>query len=256
VHRIPYSVDPADPRAPPQDVWDRLTPADRARVIASLPSEPARAAPPEGDPHLRAKTRARDALEEYFRRIRRKIYISAELPVYYPGEAMFAPDLIAVRDVEAHDRMSWVVSAEGRGLDLALEIHVAGSARKDFEENVDRFARLGIPEYFAFDPVRRRLSGWRLVGVGRYEPIVPQAGRWPSHVLELDLALEGDRLRFMHGSAPVLDASELIAQLSKMVDDSLRRAEEESRRAEEESRRAERLAERLRKLGLDPDEEP
>lgn len=30
---------PDDPRAPPQDVWDALTPAERARVIAALPAQ-------------------------------------------------------------------------------------------------------------------------------------------------------------------------------------------------------------------------
>ena len=84
------------------------------------------------------------------------MYLACELPVYYPGERMFAPDVIAVMDVEPHSRMRWVVSAEGKGLDFALEVHVAGERRKDLERNVERFARLGIREYFLFD--RGRLS--------------------------------------------------------------------------------------------------
>lgn len=158
---------------------------------------------------------------------------------------MIAPDLIAVREVEDHERRSWVVSHEGRGLDFVLEIHVSGSARKDF----------------VFDPLRRRLLGWSLSQDGAtYSPIVPQGGRWASQVLELDLTVEGDRLRFFRGSAPLLDASELIERLSHMVDDATQRAEQEARNAEEAarnaeelSRRAERLAARLRELGEDPD---
>jgi hypothetical protein len=161
---------------------------------------------------------------------------------------MLAPDLIAVLDVEPHERMSWVVSAEGRGVDLALEIRVGGSARKDFGSNVERFAGLGIPEYFAFDVGHQRLAGWRLPGpdARRYEPIVPQEGRWVSRVLELDLTIDHGRLRFFNGSACLLDGHELIDRLSRMVDDAVRRAEEEARRAE-------RLADRLRELGVDPD---
>jgi Uma2 family endonuclease len=263
MQRSSFVVDPADPRAPSQEEWERMSEEERRRVVASLPTDMPRAEPPEGDAHRVPKTRALESLAEYYRRIRRRIYLSAELPVYYPGEAMFAPDLIAVLDVEAHERPSWIVSHEGRGLDLALEIHVAGDARKDFEDNVVRYARLGIPEYFAFDAPKHRLVGWRLPepSARRYERIVPQAGRWPSGVLGLDLAVEEGRLRFFHGSAPLLDASELIERLSVMVDDAVQRAEAEAqraeaeaRRAEAEARRAERLAQKLKELGVDPDE--
>ncbi len=242
-------VDPDDPRAPPQDVWDRLTTEERRRLVAALPSDVPGTMVPEGDRHRIPKRAAIEALEEYYRRIRRPIYLSAELPVYYPGERMFAPDLIAVLDVEPHERASWIVSKEGRGLDLALEIHVAGSYEKDFVENVERFAALGVPEYFAFDASRGRLAGWKLPQArgGGYEPLMPQGGRWYSGVLDLDLAVEHGRLRFFHGSAPLLDAHELIEQLSTMVDEAIRRTQEESQRAE-------KFAARLRELGVDPDD--
>jgi hypothetical protein len=35
----PYRIDPNDPRAPPQEVWERLTPEERVRLVESLPSE-------------------------------------------------------------------------------------------------------------------------------------------------------------------------------------------------------------------------
>lgn len=244
-----YVVDPADPRAPPQAVWDGLTEHQRARVVASLPSEIARAVP-EGDEHRVPKERARQALDEHFRRIKKRVYVSAELPVYYPDEPMFAPDLIAVVDTSVEPRASWIVSKEQRGLDFVLEIHVAGEARKDFASNVERFARLGIPEHFAYDVRRRRLCGWRLplTAARKYETLLPQAGRWPSAVLGLDLAVDELGLRFFHGFAPILDARELIEKLSGMVDDAILRAEAEAQRAE-------RLAARLRALGVDPDAE-
>jgi len=263
-----YVFDDRDPRAPAQEVWDRLDASARARHVAALPSEIQRASPPEGDQHWNAKRHLREALDEYFRRISRRVYLSCELPVYYPDEPVFAPDLIAVCDAELHERMRWVVSDEQRGPDVALEIHVAGDANKDFALNVARYARLGIPEYFAYDLGKRRLAGWRLAERGAsYVPLVPQEGRWRSNVLDLDLTLDEAGIRFFHGSAPLPDARELISRLSSMVDDAVRRAEEESRRAEEESRRAEEesrraeeesrraeaLAARLRALGVDPD---
>jgi Uma2 family endonuclease len=273
-----YVVDPRDPRAPSREVWAELTESERRIVLDSLPSEIPRAEPPEGDPHRLGKSRALEALGEYYRTLRRRVYVSAELPVYYPDEPMFAPDLLAVVDVDVHERQSWVTEHEGKGLDFVLEINVSGNRKKDFEDNVLRYARLQIPEYFAFDVPHARLVGWRLASARArtYEPIVPQAGRWASQVLELDLSLEGGQLRFLHGNAPLLDARELIVRLSAMVDEALRRAEgdarraedearraedavrrakDEARRADDEARRAERLAARLRQLGIDPDDE-
>lgn len=241
-----YVVDPADPRAPAQEVWDRLSERERRQVVASLPSEVPRAGPPEGDPHRVPKKRAFEALDEYFRRGGRRVYLSSELPVYYPDEPMFAPDLIAVLDVEPHEREKLVVSDEGRGLDFVLEIHVAGDARKDFEINVERYARLGIPEYFVLSPLRQRLVGYALGSSSTYQPIVPQGGLWRSGVLGLEIAVEQGNLRFYADTAPLPDARELIDRLSSMVDGAVVRAEEEARRAE-------RLAQKLRELGVDPD---
>src|SRR5690606_20045992 len=202
-----YRVDPLDPRAPPQAVWEALSAEHRQRVLDALPSEIERAEPPEGDAHSRSKSRARDTLSEHFGRVGRRIYLASELPVYYPEERMFAPDLLAVLDVEPHERDHWTVSQEQRGLDFVLEIHVRGSATKDFEDNVVRYARLGIPEYFAYAPRLGRLAGWRLPNpqAQSYEPIIPQQGRWGSEVLGLDLALAEGRLRFYYGSAVLLD---------------------------------------------------
>ena len=256
-----YVVDVDDPRAPSEEEWSAMSESQRERVVAALPSEYPRATPPEGDFHFIPKARALDTLSEHYRRTRRRVYLSAELPIYYPAQPIFAPDLIAVRDVEPVERMRWVVTKEGKGIDFALEIHVAGSARKDFTDNVVRFASLGIPEYFALDVTQARLVGWRLPASGarKYEPILPQGGRWSSSVLELDLSLEDGNLRFLHGSAPLLDSRELIAQLSRMVDGAVRRAEEQTQRAEEQTQRAEeqtqraeRFADKLRALGVDP----
>ncbi len=219
---------------------------------------------------------ARFALEDYFRRIGRRVYLACELPVYYPGEPVFAPVVFAVRDVELHPRNGWVVSVEGKGLDLALEVIVSGKRRKDNVRNVELYARLGIAEYFIFDRARLRLSGYRLPqpGAKAYKPILAQGGLYTSAVLGLDLRLDETKLRFYHGMAPVPEARELISTLQSMVDGVERRAEAaelraqgaENRTQEAENRRQEvaralassleendRLRRRLRELGQ-PDE--
>lgn len=250
-----WTVDPDDPRAPPEEIWNAMSPAERQRVVDALPSEfpVSEAQPPEGDLHLEAKLGAREVLGGYFQRIGRRVYLACELPIYYPAERVFAPDLIAVLDVELKERACWSVSAEGKGIDLALEIVWGGSSRKDLEHNVTRYASLGIPEYFVFDRKRLRLRGFRLVaGSARYQAIVPQEGRLESAVLGLELGLEGERLRFFHGLAPLPETRELLARLGAMVGDLEARIEEAEQRLDEEKQRADeaerRLAEALAEL--------
>jgi Uma2 family endonuclease len=242
------AADPSDPRAPGQDEWDRMSSEERRAVIAALPSSvPLDLHPPEGDRHSKAKDGVVSALQEFFRRVGQKIYVSKELATYYPDEAMFCPDVLAVRDVEPHPREKWVVSAEGKGLELVLEVHVSGDRRKDFESNVKRYARLGIPEYFAFDRHRVRLSGWRLPDPAArvYVPIVPQAGRFSSEILQLDLALEQEKIRFYFGTAPLAEAEELVQRLERIVNDVTERAQQEADRADVATRRAEDLQRQL-----------
>lgn len=233
--RVPYVVDPEDPRAPPTEVWNQMTPEERMRVVEALPSDftldflP----PPEGDRHFNPKAAARDTLGRHFQRVNRRVYVSGELPIYYPGERVFAADLIAVLDVEVRERDRWVTELEGKGLDFALEIHVRGDRRKDMTTNRERYARLGIHEYFVFDRARGDLHGFRLPSAGArvYEKIPSRQGLLESAVLGMDLTLMGGRLRFLIGDATVPDADELLARLGAKLDDVLAGKDEAERRA-------------------------
>jgi Uma2 family endonuclease len=246
---VRYRVDPDDPRAPPQDVWDQLSPEEREQIVASLPSEfpVSEANPPEGDWHFNAKVRAKSTLGSFFAKVKRPVYLACELPVYYPDERMFSPDVIAVVDVETHERETWVVGTEGKGIDVAIEVHVKGDRRKDLERNVERYARLGITEYFIFDRGRLRLSGYRLPSPSAraYQPILPQGGMYACQVLGLDLCIKDDRLRFFAGTASLLDADELVVSMENMLDKLEERARAAEERAEEETQRRE-AAERMR----------
>jgi Uma2 family endonuclease len=236
------------PMAPSADEWEALSLAERAAVAAALPGEvtDAEMSPPEGERHFNAKIRALDALRSYFRRQRRRIYLAPEMPTYYPAEPRFAPDLIAVLEAEDFERDKWVVSAEGKGLDWVLEVHVGGDRKKDAEHNVARYARLGIPEYFLYDRARNRLAAYRLASPDArvYTAILPNHGLYESRVLGLDVQVDEDRLRFYAGTALLPESDELIARVQEMSDRAQRRAEEESRRAEEAIRRAEEEVQR------------
>jgi Uma2 family endonuclease len=236
------------PMAPSAGEWEALSPDERAAVVAGLPGEvtDAEMSPPEGDLHFRAKISALDALRGYFTRQRRRIYLAAELPIYYPAEPRFAPDLIAVLDSDDVPRSKWVISAEGKGLDWVLEVHVGGDRKKDAELNVAHYARLGIPEYFLYDRARNKLAAYRLPSADAkvYTPIVPNHGLYESRVLGLDVQVHKDRLRFYAGTALLLESDELIARSQEMADEAYRRAEEADQRREE----AERLREEETRL--------
>lgn len=236
------------PMAPSQEVWDALNAEQRAQVVAELPNEvtDAEMSLPEGDLHFEAKRRTLDALRRYYARQHRRVYLAAELPMYYPAEPRFASDLLAVLDVEDHPRDKWVVSAEGKGIDWVMEVHVGGDRKKDAERNVARYARLGIPEYFLYDRARNQLFAYRLPAPNAtaYSAIVPQRGRYESRVLGLEVEVAEDRLRFFAGTAMLLESDELIVRLEQMLDQVQQRADEEARSREEESRLREEEARR------------
>ena len=153
-----------------------------------------------------------------------------------------------------------MVSAEGKGLDWVLEVHVGGDRKKDGALNVMRYGRLGIPEYFLYDRARNQLMAYRLASPDErvYTPIVPNHGVYESRVLGLDIRVHKDRLRFYEGTTLLLESDELVARLQAEADEARRRAEqaeqrreaerrlreEESRLREEESRRAEEAEQR------------
>jgi Uma2 family endonuclease len=226
--------------APSVEEWEALSPAERAEVVAALPGEvtDAEIAMSEGERHFQAKVRALDALRGYFRRQRRRVYLAAEMPTYYPAEPRFAPDLFAVLEADDTVRDKWVVSAEGRGLDWVLEVHVGGDRKKDAELNVTRYARLGIPEYFVYDRARNRLAAYRLATPDAriYTAVLPNHGLYESRVLGLDVQVEDDRLRFYSGMAPLPESEDLIARLQAMYDSAQQRADKEEQLREEEAR--------------------
>lgn len=242
-----YRVDLQDPRAPSHELWRELSEDERAHVVASLPSE-LELEPPEGDTHRLAIEKAKDPLQGFFERIGRHVYISSNLAVYYPNERVFAPDLFAVLDVEPHPREKWVVDVEERGLDFVLEVSVGGDRAKDFRDNVVRYARLGIAEYFVFDPLRLLLRSYALASPEDrvYKPLLGQEGRFPSRVLGLDLGIEEGTLRFYYGGAAVPETKALLVRAQKLLDDvlskyddALKRTEEAERKREEETRKRE-----------------
>jgi len=219
--------------APTEEAWRAMSPSEQLDFLVGVNealSDPV-ALMTEGRRHKKAKTRTLDALGLHFSSIGRAVYLAEEMAVHYPGEPVFSPDVLAVVGVaepEDDARMAWVVADEGKGLDLALEVLHRGDRKKDLVENVERYAKLGIPEYFVYDRLHQQIHGYRLTGdrARRYQRIVPQFGRYSSSVLGLDLAIHGGTLRFFYGAAELPGTSDLIGRLNDMVADLEARAGE------------------------------
>lgn len=217
-----------------------MSPAQRERLLVEILdalSDP-RSAMAEGRPHKKAKGQVMDMLTLHFGTTGRVIYLAEELAVLYPGEDVFVPDILAVTDVpqpEDDPRMAWVVAEEGKGLDLVLEVLHQGDRSKDLVDNVERYARLGIPEYFVYDRLRQQIHGYRLpvAGAARYQRIVPQAGLYRSMVLGLDLAVMAGRLRFFYGTSELFGTADLISRLKGMVEDLESKADQAQALADE-----------------------
>ena len=241
------------PIAPTEEVWRAMSAAERESFLIQVNdalSEPQRTMS-EGRPHKKAKSRAVDMLGLHFKAMGRAIYLAEEMAAVYPGEEVFTPDVLAVLDVEQpedDERMAWVVADEGRGLDLVLEVLHRGDRKKDLVDNVERYASLGISEYFVYDRARAQIHGYHLASPGarRYQRIVPQAGRYHSAVLGLDLVLQGGSLRFYLGMSELFGSGELIDRLTGMVDSLEAKAEQAEAKAEQakaEAKQAEAKAE-------------
>lgn len=233
------------PIAPTEERWRAMTQPERDRFLEEVLdalSDPA-IAMSEGRPHKKAKSRALDMLGLHFRTLGRRVYLAEEMAVVYPGEETFSPDVLAVLDVEEPEedpRMAWVVADEGKGLDWVLEVLHAGDRKKDLVLNVDRYAALGIPEYFVYDRRQQRIHAHRLSSGGRYKPVLAQAGLYRSNVLGLDLAIVDGSLRFYQGAAELYDTAHLIRRLQGMVENLEARSVELEAKAERAGLDAER----------------
>ena len=145
-------------------------------------------------------------LRDYFRP-RPDVYVSGNLLIYYEEDnrnASVAPDVFVVIGVPGHPRPIYKVWEEGKAPDFVLEITSRHTRDKDEGPKRDLYERLGVQEYWQYDPtgdyLEPRLRGMALQR-GEYRPLTPN---WSadgtqvmlSEVLGLELRVAGSELRF------------------------------------------------------------
>ncbi len=201
------------------------------------------------------------------------VYVSGDLLIYYeryrPGipAKSVAPDVFVVFGIPKYGRRSYKMWEEGKSPDVAIEIASEHTWKKDIE-NIDLYRRLGVGEYFLYDPTGDYfdpvLQGYRLDKNGFYRRI--RLGKLPggiqkldSRFLRLELHLESGQLRiydpnkqeylFTHSEEKADRLRERADRLLAEVraEQEKKRAEQEKKRAEQEKKRAERAEEQGRK---------
>ena len=117
-----------------------------------------------------------------------------------------APDVLVALGLGPHNRSSYLVWAEGKPPDWVLEVASPGTQAEDRGVKRRRYAEIGVPEYWLFDPRgdvyprgTPRLQGLELAD-GEYRPLesrlVDGERTIRSAVLGLDVRADGELLRF------------------------------------------------------------
>jgi Uma2 family endonuclease len=255
--QLVFSPEDELPAAPTVEAWRAMTAEQRLdfQVAVNESLSASAALMPEGRPHKITKIRVIDALGLHFKTLGRSVYLAEDLAVHYPGEKPFSPDVLAVLNVEqpkVDKRMAWVVADEGKGPEFVLEVLHHGDRKKDLVANVERYASLGIQEYFVYDGVRRKIHGWHLPGsrwgqspqtpgpgASGYQHKVPQGGHYRSDVLGVDLAIFNDALQFLVGEAALPVSADLIARLQGDLENLEARAAQAQAQVEQAQAQAE-----------------
>ena len=183
-----------------------------------------------------------------------QVYVSGNLLMYYvEGDASksVAPDALVVKGVDPGRRRIYKIWKEGKPPNVVIETTSDSTRLNDTEKKFDLYARLGIREYFLYDPtadyLHPPLQGHRLDD-GGYEPIEPDAkGRLLSEALDLFLELDGSDLVFRDQSTGQVQYTKAEAEAAnRRLAESERDQERQARVAAENSAR--QLAEELAKL--------
>jgi Uma2 family endonuclease len=177
-------------------------------------------------------------------------------------EKPLAPDLGVIKGVAHRSVRSWRVGVYGPAPQVVFEIASEETWKRDLEEKPDRYALMGVQEYFAYDPnippIRRsesyRLFGWQLDNeTGLMQKMAPGPGGrlWSRHLDSL-LVPDGAYLRLYDREGHLRLTQGEAADRRAEAEAQARRFAE--RRAEVEAEKARIFAEKLRSFGLDPEQ--
>jgi Uma2 family endonuclease len=195
----------------------------------------------ESDFQLGPLIYAIDALRAYFQR-RDDVYVAGDLFLYYEEgnpSAVVAPDVFVVLGAPNRSRSSYMLWREPKAPDFVLEITSQSTRTQDQGTKRERYALLGVQEYFQYDPTRDYLEpplqGFYLVG-NTYQPMPGTTSPEGTLVLRSDVL--GLELRLEEGTLRFYDPTTGQRLLSYQEAEQARQEAEQARQAAEERARA------------------
>lgn len=170
-----------------------------------------------------------NALRTHFRD-HADVYVGGNLLIYDEEgnpRSSVAPDVFVVFGVPKHQRRIYQVWVEGKSPDMVLEITSHTTRRRDEEDKPEVYRRMGVQEYFQYDPtgdyLRPALKGRALDAQGVYQPMVVQPLAdgglcLVSNQLGLELQLHDGRLWLLDSAhqkyLPTLEEATLAHQVA------------------------------------------
>ena len=192
------------------------------------------------------------------------VYMTADMFLYYERgnpRACKAPDVMVVFGVDGHQRRTFKTWEENAVPTVIFEVSSDETYREDLHGKRALYERLGVAEYYLFDPLGDcldpRLQGFRLVE-GRYVPLTLEAdGGLTSEKLGARMVPEGYMLRLIDARTGELvlwpeeksrrfreDAERIQAEIARTQRE---RQQKEHERQEKERERQEKERERQEK---------
>ena len=160
----------------------------------------------ENDWQLMAIINSVSALQYHYRD-RPDVYVSGDLFIYYEEgnpRARVAPDVFIAFGVPNHKRPIYKLWEEGVVPAFVMEVASRGTWREDEGRKSKLYERLGVPEYWQYDPTGEylglKVKGRRLVE-GAYvpQPVVESIDGTlllHSETLDLDFRVKGEESHF------------------------------------------------------------
>ncbi len=200
------------------------------------------------DRHRRILFRTIEKLEAHYAQ-QSDVYVSGDILMYYvkgDPHQVISPDVLVSFGLEKKERLTYLVWVEGKVPDFVMEFSSKTTFHDDLGPKKDRYASLGIQDYFLYDALDiylpTPLMGFTLVD-GVYVPISgDEDGGLHSDVLSLDFHVDDVGLGIYD---PVADvwlqplAETRADQETARADQEAARADQEAARADQEAARAE-----------------
>jgi Uma2 family endonuclease len=131
---------------------------------------------------------------------RERVKVGGNLLMYYNPESGWdhvSPDVYVAFDADPGMRRKWQTWLEGKFPEIVFEITSESTVKEDLGTKVELYARLGVREYYLFDPQREmepRFRGFYRSG-SRLQPISIVDERIVSPLMGVELRAMGEWLR-------------------------------------------------------------